>query len=87
MSAPAEITVAIDRLVIETEHPVDPFAFSLALTEALRAVVEQRGVPTSWSAGGHAPVAVIEEFGWDGRGAETGLARAVATRLYEGVAG
>jgi hypothetical protein len=82
---PTEITVAIDRLVVETEHPVDAFAFRLALTHALQAVVEERGVPAGWTTDVRAPLAVIDGFEWDGQGAESCLASAVAARLYEGV--
>ena len=83
MSAPAEIAVRIDRLVVETEHPVDAFALQRALADAVRAVLSERGVPAAWSQDARTPVAVVHGFAWDGQGAEPGLARALAVRLYE----
>ena len=84
MSAPARIAVRIDRLVVETEHPVDAFALRRALADAVRAVVSERGVPAAWHDDAWTRIAVIRDFAWDGRGAEPGLARALAVRLYEG---
>ena len=80
-----DITVSIDRLVVEPDRPVDEFAFLRALSDALGTLVVERGVPAGWTVDGHTPVAVIDGFVWDGRGAEPGLARAVAARLYDGV--
>jgi hypothetical protein len=79
------IAVRIDRLVVETEHAaaVDAFALHRALADAVRAVVDHRGVPAAWHRGARTPVAVLDDFAWDGQGAEPGLARALAVRLYE----
>jgi len=85
MNAPAEINVRIDRLVLETDHPVDAFALRRALGEAVCAVLVERGVPEAWHADVRTPVAVIDGLGWDGQGGEPGLARAVASQLYERV--
>jgi len=82
---PAGITVRIDRLVVETEEPVDASAFQRELAVALRVVVEERGVPDGWGRNVRLLHAVIDGFVWDGRGAVPGLARAVAAGIYEGV--
>jgi hypothetical protein len=77
-----DVSLRIDRLVVETEQPVDAFAFRQALTEVLREVVQERGVPDGWSQDTATPAAVIEGLSWDGTGGERGLAYAVADRLY-----
>ena len=84
VDVPVEIAVRIDRLVVETEHAVEAFALQRALPDAVRAVVSERGVPAAWSRDARTRVAVIHGFAWDGQGAEPGLARALALRLYEG---
>ena len=81
--APVEIAVRIDRLVVETEHCVDPFALRRALADAVEAVVSERGVPPAWRSDGRTGLAVIRGLEWDGHGGEPGLARAVALSLYE----
>jgi hypothetical protein len=85
MTAPGRITVRIDRLVLQTDHPVDAFALRRALGEAVCAVLVERGVPEAWHADVRRPVAVIDGLAWDGQGGEPALARAVASKLYEGV--
>jgi hypothetical protein len=80
---PIEVVVRIDRLVVETEHPVDTFDLQRGLADAVRSVVAERGLPASWDHDVRTPVSVIDGFSWDGRGGEPGLARALATRLYE----
>ena len=82
---PVAIDLRIDRLVVETEHAVDAFALQRALADALRAVVDERGVPAAWRRELRVGIAVIPGFAWDGYGAEPGLARILATRLYEAV--
>lgn len=82
---PADITVRIDRLVVETEEPVDASAFQRELAVALRVVVEERGVPDGWDRDVRMLHTVIDGLAWDGRGAVPGLARAVAAGIYEGV--
>lgn len=77
-----DLNLRIDRLVVETEHPVDAFAFRQALTEVLRDVVQSRGVPAGWSQDTAQPATVIDNLTWDGTGGERGLAYAVADRLY-----
>ena len=83
VTAPVEITVQIDRLVIETEHPVDGLALRRALAEAISAVVTERGVPSTWQRDASVPLAIVHDFHWDGAGGELGLARGLAVRLYE----
>lgn len=78
-----EITIRIDRLVVETEHAVDAAALRRALAGAVRAVVDERGVPPAWHRAARTPVAVIDGFTWDGHGGEPGLARALAARIYD----
>lgn len=78
-----DITVRIDRLVVETEHPVDAFALQRALSAALLTVVSERGVPAAWSRDRRTTAAVVDGFAWDGHGAEHGLAAALAVSLYE----
>jgi hypothetical protein len=78
-----EITVHIDRLVIETDQPVDGNAFPEALTEALQAVLRERGVPASWNRDRTRTSTVVDGWTWDGRGGMSGLASNVAARLYE----
>jgi hypothetical protein len=84
MTAPVEISLRIDRLVVQTRHPVDAFALRCALADAVRAVVSERGVPAAWHGDARTPGVVFDGFVWDGRGAERGLAQALAVRLYEG---
>jgi hypothetical protein len=83
MTAWRDVTVRIDRLVVETGHSVDTFALQRALGEAIREVLVERGVPDAWAADICTPVAVVDGFAWDGRGGEPGLARALADRLYD----
>jgi hypothetical protein len=83
VDGPVDIALRIDRLVVETEHAVDAFALQRALTDAVRALIIDRGVPAAWRRDTHARVAVVDGFAWDGRGAEPGLAQALAVRLYE----
>lgn len=83
MSARAEVTLHIDRLMVETDRPVDALALQPALSAALEAIVAERGVPAAWGEDVSVPSAMIEGFAWDGHGGERGLARAVAARLYE----
>jgi hypothetical protein len=84
VTIPSEITVQIDRLVVETDHPVDGFALQRALGDAIRDVVTERGLPSCWQSDGSVPLAVVDGLAWDGQGGEPGLARALAVRLYEG---
>jgi hypothetical protein len=85
VDAPTAIDLRIDRLVVETRHGVDAFALQCALVDAVRAVVEERGVPAAWRHDARTGAAVIRGFAWDGQGGEPGLARALALRLYERV--
>jgi hypothetical protein len=84
MNARRDVTVRIDRLVVETQHPVDAFALQRALGEALREVLVERGVPEAWSADIRTPVAVLDGLAWNGLGGEPELGRALAERLYDG---
>lgn len=82
MTGPDRARVRIDRIIVETDHPVDGFALQLALGDALREVVAGRGVPRSWQRDGTVPALALGQVDWDGRGGAPGLARAVAERLH-----
>ena len=82
---PADITLHIDRMVVETVEPVDASAFQRELAVALRAVVEERGVRDGWGRDVRMLHTVIDGLAWNGRGGLPGLARAVAVGIYEGV--
>jgi hypothetical protein len=84
MNARRDVTVRIDRLVVETRHPVNAFGLQRALGAAVREVLLERGVPEAWSADIRTPVAVLDGLAWTGLGGELELARALAERLYEG---
>jgi hypothetical protein len=83
VSAAADVTLRIDRLVVETDRPVDAFALRRALVAALESILVERGVPRAWGRDVLARSARIDAFAWDGQGGEPGLARALAARLYE----
>ena len=85
MTAPAHIHLRIDRLVLETEHPVDAFSLRRALSEAVCEVLAERGVPEAWHTDRRIPLAVTEGPAWDGRGGEPALAGVAACQLYERV--
>lgn len=85
LDAPVAIDLRIDRLVVETGHAVDAFALQRALVDAVRAVVEERGVPAAWRRDARTGATVIRGFAWDGQGGEPGLARALALHLHAGV--
>jgi hypothetical protein len=78
------ITLRIDQLVIESDARLNGHALQRALGTALEAIIIERGVPEAWSHSLTLRSAVVSEAGWDGRGAEVGLARSLATQLYEG---
>ncbi len=80
---PIDVRLRIDRLVVETPGPVDTFSLQRALGDAVRAVIVERGVPATWVRDSWTPVATIDDFAWDGRGGEQGLARVLAARLYD----
>jgi hypothetical protein len=85
MSSRAAVTLHIDCLVVETDRPVSGIAFRRALEAALATIILQRGVPDAWNRDLRADSAEIDGFASDRGGDEAGLARALATRLYEGV--
>lgn len=84
MSAPDRVTVRIEHLVVDTRRPVDGFALQVALGEAIRDVICERGLPDVWQRSGAVPTAVLSDLEWDGRGGETGLARCLAEYLHTG---
>lgn len=81
--APAEVVVRIDRLLVETEYAVNAFALQHALADAVRELIADRGHPPAWDHDSQTPSSVIDGFVWDGHGGEPGLARVLATSLYE----
>lgn len=83
VDAPAEVVVRIDRLVVETDQPVNGFALQRALADAVQQVISERGCPHAWSRDAGTPVSVIDGFVWDGSGGEPGLAQALAVSLFE----
>jgi hypothetical protein len=80
---PAEVVVRIDKLVVETEQPVDASALRQALAAAVQEVIADRGWPQECLRDTWTPMSVIDGFAWDGRGGESGLAQALAAGLYE----
>lgn len=82
VNEPERITVRIERLVLETEHPVDGFALQQELGAAIDAVLVERGIPEGWRHQRTVPSLVVDGVAWDGRAGEAGLARAVAEALY-----
>ena len=83
VTSPDRVSVRIERLVVETDRLVDGFALQLALGEAIRRVVTERGLPASWRRDASVTLAVLGPLDWDGRSGETGLAQALAERLHE----
>jgi len=84
VSTADQVTVRIDRLVIDSEYPVDGLALQRALGEAIGAVLAERGMPSTWQRDVAVTLAVVDNIGWDGRGGESGLARALAEALHTG---
>ncbi len=76
------IEIAIDEVTVEGFGPYDGFALKLALQRELTRLVRERGVPPAWSREGSRPILDVPAIPWDGHGAETGLAAALATELY-----
>lgn len=86
MTAPGHIHIRIDRLILESDHPVEAVAMRRALSAALHAVVVERGVPDAWNTGRADAVAVTERPATaSGDGDEHGLARAAASQIYDRV--
>lgn len=87
-----ELSIRIDRLVVDADEPIDGFAFQLALSSALKSVFEERGLPDGHRDAVHQPRVVLADLPVDqgqerrvGQTRETILAQALATRLYEGL--
>jgi len=80
----ATVALRIERLVIETDEPIDGFTLQVALGEAIHQVVTERGLPSSWRHDRAAQLAVVDGVDWNGHGAEPGLAWALAQRLFDG---
>ncbi len=79
------VELRIDRMTVESAHDVDAFALRLALADAVRDVIADRGVPAAWLNGDvQRDGIVVEGFAWDGRGGEPGLARALVAVLFAG---
>lgn len=79
---PTGAQIRIDRIVVETAHPVDAAALPDALGTALRTVISDRGLPRGWTATQHVPTLNLGRLAWDGRGGTPGLAEALVDQLY-----
>ncbi len=77
------VELAIEQVTVEGFGQRNGFALKLALQRELGRLVRERGVPTGWERASARPAVEIPELHWDGRGGETGLAAALAHKLYE----
>jgi hypothetical protein len=77
-----DVEITIDQITVEGFGAHNPLAFRLALERELARLVQERGVPTGWERGRSTPTLEIGSLRWDGRGAEAGLASALAGELY-----
>lgn len=77
------VDISIEQVTIEGLGPVDRRSFGRTLERDLARLVEERGLPDSWTASG-ARSEVTASLDWDGRGGTGGLSVALAEQIYQG---
>ncbi|MFJ8113484.1 hypothetical protein [Streptomyces sp. NPDC096132] len=87
MTFPSAVELTISRLTVEgvghrTEH-----ALRAGVERHFALLVAKRGVPVGWLSAPDDRSCVTLDLGWDGRGGDEGLTRALAAGLYDAVFG